>query len=63
MGQDSPVPIKIHMKIRRRLDVKSLMNPEEGEFKFSFDRGINSFAKFKVIFKSVTQVRDGNAIL
>ena len=41
MGQDSPTPKNIHLKIRRRLDVESATTLEEGGFKVYFDGCIN----------------------
>ena len=41
LGQDSPFPNFLHLKIRRRNGVESLTNLEEGEFKFAIDGCIN----------------------
>ena len=40
LGEDSPIPILIHLKILRD-GVKSLSNLEEGEFKVPTDDCIN----------------------
>ena len=37
LGQDSPFPKFLHLKIRRRNGVESLTTLEEGEFKFAID--------------------------
>ena len=37
LGQDSPFPKFLHLKIRRRNGVESLTILEEGEFKFAID--------------------------
>ena len=37
LGDDSPFPKFIHLKIRRRNDVESLTTLEEGEFKLAID--------------------------
>ena len=37
LGEDSPIPIFIHLKVRRRDGVESLTNLEEGEFKVPID--------------------------
>ena len=37
LGEDSPIPKFIHLKIRRRDGVESLTNLEEGEFKVPID--------------------------
>ena len=37
IGDDSPIPKLIYLKIRRRDGVKSLMIFEEGEFKLAID--------------------------
>ena len=37
LGEDSPIPKFIHLKIRRRGGVESLMTLEEGEFKVPID--------------------------
>ena len=41
LGQDSPFPKFLHLKIRRRNGVESLTTLEEGEFKFAIDGCIN----------------------
>ena len=41
LGEDSPIPKLIHLKIRRRDGVKSLTTLEEGEFKVPIDGCIN----------------------
>ena len=37
LGQDSPFPKFLHLKIRRLNGVESLTTLEEGEFKFAID--------------------------
>ena len=37
LGEDSPITKFIHLKIRRRDGIKSLMTLEEGEFKVPID--------------------------
>ena len=37
LGQDSPFPKFLHLKIRRRNGVESLTTLEKGEFKFAID--------------------------
>ena len=37
IGEDSPIPKFIYLKIRRRDGVESLTTPEEGEFKVPID--------------------------
>ena len=37
LGEDSPFPKFIHLKVRRRNDVESLRTLEEGEFKLPID--------------------------
>ena len=37
LGEDSPIPKFIHLKIRRRDGVESLTTLEEGEFKVPID--------------------------
>ena len=41
LGQDSPFPKFLHLKIRRQNGVESLTTLEEGEFKFAIDGCIN----------------------
>ena len=42
IGQDSPIPKFIYLKIRRRYGVESLTILEEGEFKVTIDGCINA---------------------
>ena len=37
LGEDTPIPKFVHLKIRRRDDAESLTILEEGEFKVSID--------------------------
>ena len=37
IGEDSPIPKRVYLKIRRRDDVESLTFLEEGEFKMPID--------------------------
>ena len=37
LGEDSPIPKFIHLKIRRQYGVESLTTLEEGEFKVPID--------------------------
>ena len=48
MGQDSPTPKNIHLKIRRRLDVESATILEEGGFKVYFD-GCIKWSRYSVL--------------
>ena len=41
LGEDSPIPKYIHLKIRHRDGVESLTTLEEGEFKVPIDRCIS----------------------
>ena len=41
LGEDSPIPKFIHLKIRSRDGVESLTTLEEGEFKVSIDGSIS----------------------
>ena len=41
IGEDSPIPKFIYLKIQRRDGVESLMTLEEGEFKVPIDGCIN----------------------
>ena len=41
LGEDSPIPKFMHLKIQRRDGVESLTTLEEGEFKVSIDGCIN----------------------
>ena len=48
LGQDSPFPRFLHLKIRRRNGVESLTTLEEGEFKFAIDGCINRLTPCQV---------------
>ena len=50
LGEDSPIPKFIHLKIRRRDGVKSLTTLEEGEFKVPIDGCIRPFSFLFVNF-------------
>ena len=41
LGEDSPIPKFMHLKIQRRDGVESLTTLEEGEFKVPIDDCIN----------------------
>ena len=43
LGEDSPIPKSIHLKIRRRDGVESLTTLKEGEYKIPIDGCINHF--------------------
>ena len=43
IGEDSPIPKFVYLKIRRRDDVESLTTLEEGEFKVPIDGCINQY--------------------
>ena len=52
LGEDSPIPKLIHLKIRRRDGVESLTTLEEGEFMVLTDGCINS----PLILKSLPMI-------
>ena len=53
IGQDSPIPKFIYLKIRRRDGVESLTILEEGEFKVPIDGCINQNAANKFFIHSL----------
>ena len=53
LGENSPIPKFLHLKIRRRDGVESLTTLNEGEFKVSIDGYINGLIDgIKTIYKS-----------
>ena len=66
IGEDSPIPILIYLKIRRRDGVESLTTLEESEFKVPIDGCINEWKgkKRKILqrgeeIKFCIKVREG----
>ena len=55
LGEDSPIPKFIHLKIRPRDGVKSLTNLEEGEFKVPIDSCIRVRHPHKRITQAAPQ--------
>ena len=49
IGQDSPIPKFIYLKIRRRDGVESLAILEEGEFKVPIDGCISIYSLFSIL--------------
>ena len=49
IGEDSPIPKFIHIKIRRRDGVESLTTLEEGEFKVPIDGCIRTRCEKKQV--------------
>ena len=64
LGQDSPFPKFLHLRIRRRNGVESLTTLEEGEFKFAIDGCIKTWNCFQLeleeLFDPIVLRRIGN---
>ena len=57
LGEDSPIPEFIHLKIRRRDGVESLTTLEEGEFKAPIDGCIKvTFTGIVTLYKNVCHI-------
>ena len=56
LGEDSPIPKFIHLKIQRRDGVESLTNLEEGEFKVPIDGCIGNTHIILQTFGKLNQV-------
>ena len=49
IGEDSPIPKFLYVKIRRRDGVESMTTLEEGEFKVPIDSCINSMMLYNTM--------------
>ena len=49
IGEDSPIPKFIYLKIRRQDGVESLATLEEGDFKVSIDGYISNWTRFMIL--------------